>query len=126
MNDCLARMIAEERMNEGNICISQLIYIGIVKILPSEGFSQNTIRKVLCSFYLKKEADSVFYYSIIEGFMICFCLAGELGKELPKNFGRIKKTFNLRIPALHIQEDTNLTDIFNKMINYAKQNEGWR
>lgn len=126
INGYLARMIIEERMNEGNICISQLIRIGIVKILPSEGFTQDTLKKLLCSFYLKKEDSNVFYYLIIEGFMICYCLTGDPSIELPKSFGRIKKTFNFRMPARRIQEDKHLTEIFNSMIDYAKQNAGWR
>lgn len=98
----------------------------MVKILPSEGLTQDTLKKVLCSFYLKKDSGSVFYYLIIEGFMICFCLTGDLNMELPKSFGRIKKTFNFRMPARKIQEDEHLTEIFNKMIDYVKQNAGWR
>lgn len=125
MNACLARMIDEERMSEGGVCISQLIKVGIVKILPTGGFTQDVLRKVLCSFYLKKEPGFVLYYLVLEGFMVCFCLTANMEMEMPKSFGRIKRTFNFRMPALRIDQDENLMEIFNKLISYAQENENW-
>lgn len=127
LNEIVRAVLMSGTTRYGNACMSDFIQIGIVRLKPSDGdfFCDETLRQVISNFVLDA-SDGLRYYFLVEGFLVAFELTVDVNLQLPKEFGRVKKTFNFRMPALKINESKWATSMFNKIIAHAKQNAGWR
>ncbi|MDN4146598.1 hypothetical protein QYE80_16520 [Pseudomonas tohonis] len=126
VNDMLRTLILSGDTRWRGLCVSSLLHIGIVKLLPSPSIDEATLAKVLTSIVVELGKEGATFYFLVEGFLVAYHLTDNPDLELPKEFGRIKKTFNLRMPALRIDESPWATKMFNKMIAKSKENAGWR
>jgi len=120
-------LLSGSTMYKGQICISEFIRIGIVRLLPGAGFTEEQLKLMVTTFVQEaNEGDGSKYYLLLGGFLVGFQLTANPGSELSRDFGRIKRTFNFRMPAMRIDQLKWATDLFNKMIGCARQNAGWR
>lgn len=120
-------LLSESTRYKGQACISDFIRIGIVRLLPGAGFTEELLKLIVTTFIRDTDGSGESkYYVLLGGFLVGFQLTANPSSELPREFGRIKQTFNFRMPAFRIDQLEWATDMFNKLIAYSRKNAEWR
>lgn len=126
INELIRQAINGETTVMSGVDISDIIKIGLTRILPESGMNENIVKQMLTSPILEQSPAGFNFYFMIEGFLVFYIFSPYYEHITPKYFGEIKKSRFLRIPRIAIHKSTHATKLFNQMIAIAKTYPQWR
>lgn len=120
LNDTIAGLIRDRTTKVGGVCFSDLLKIGVVRIVD-DAKSDEITRSVMTSFVLEKQQDSALYYLMLEGFLISYYLVSSPGMEMPKGLGLVKKSFLLKVPRVQVGDSEYAARLFKVLLGKARE-----
>lgn len=126
LNEMMRRLIHSQTTYIDGVCVSEILQIGLMKVLPEDGMDSEIVNNVITSPLLKSNDDSFTYTMLVEGFLVAFHFGTGLSPNLSKNFGQLKKSLFLRIPRLQIHQSVDASEIFMMAARKAESYPDWR
>jgi hypothetical protein len=126
LNEIIRRLIRSQTTYVDGVCFSEILQVGLMKVLPEDGMDSDMVNKLISSPLLKSTDNTFTYTILVEGFLVAFHFGTALHPKLPKNFGQIKKSMFLRIPRLQIHQSAEASEIFMMAASKAESFPNWR
>ena len=126
INDIIKNMIINRSTTIAGIDATEIIKIGIIRLLAPEIMNEREIQQMLTSPIVKHTNSGFSFHFVVEGFLILYVFSADKSFVLPKRFGEIKRSAFLRIPRVHIFESQHATEIFRQMGGVVDAYSDWR
>lgn len=126
LNEIMRRLILSQTTYIDGVCFSEILQIGLMKVLPADGMDSGMVNQVITSPLLKSKDDTFTYTMLVEGFLVAFHFGAGLSPHFPKSFGQLKKSLFLRIPRLQIHQSADASEIFLMAARKAESYPNWR
>lgn len=132
LDDLLRYCIAQEKIRINKLSglrLDHFIKISVFRIVDSTGNISDEIIKVLLSNFTQRRSDTfrgVMWYFIVEGFIIFynFCVGKDLHEIRTMTFlSQLTKGSHQKIMKAEITQSKILTDLFNSIIEAARQDD---
>lgn len=126
VNELIRQIIVSENTNIHGADITDIIKIGLTRIISQAGMKEDIARKMLTSPILEKTPSGFNFYFMVEGFLVLYIFSPLNKHSPPPHFGEIKRSRFLRIPKVEAEQSEHANRLFKDLRAIAETHPEWR